>query len=214
MSLETALAEIRELLERSPVPEDPIHAENTLKWLLKLEPEADVALEIAALTHDIDRAVPPRTRREDFEDYDQFKQAHARRGAEIVRDILTCHSVDPGIIEEVCRLVERHEFGGDPRSDLLKEADSISYFETNLPLYYEREGWAETLRRAVWGLRRLSERGRKMVREIRHAKEELNRLLDEAFKQLYNAHATSCSRKIQHEASGTAPGPSGFSACR
>lgn len=177
----SAIEELRQLLKGSPVPEDPLHAENTLKWLLRLEPEADAALQIAALAHDIDRAVPPRTRRQDFSDYDAFKQAHARRGAEIVREVLSRHRVDPEIVEEACRLIERHEFGGDPRSDLLKEADSISYFDTNLPLYYEREGWEETLRRAVWGLRRLSERSRQLVRQICYPRQELNRLLREAF---------------------------------
>ncbi len=187
MVLSKALDELRALLAASPVPEDPIHAENTLKWLLELEPRAPLPLQIAALAHDIDRAVPPKTRREDFPDYDAFKRAHAKRGAAIVREILERHGVEREVIEEACRLVERHEFGGDPASDLLKEADSISYFDTNLPLYYEREGWEETLRRAVWGLRRLSERGRGLVRQIRYPREELNHLLDEAFARLYNA---------------------------
>ena len=39
-------------------------------------------------------------------------------------------------MDEVSRLVEVHEVGGDPRSDLLKDADSISYFDVNLqPIY-------------------------------------------------------------------------------
>ncbi len=37
------------------MPEDPRHAENTLDWLLKLKPDADEALQIAALGHDIER---------------------------------------------------------------------------------------------------------------------------------------------------------------
>ena len=53
--------------------------------------------------------------------------------------------------------------GGDPRSDLLKDADSLSYFDVNLPLYFERNGWQETHRRCVWGYRRLSERARSMA---------------------------------------------------
>ncbi len=48
--------------------------------------------------------------------------------------------VDDSVIEEACRLVTLHEVGGDNRSDLIKDADSTSYFEVNMPLYYQREG--------------------------------------------------------------------------
>ncbi len=48
---------IRAIVQGSTTPEDPIHAENTLKWLLELCPEADEALQVAALGHDIDRAM-------------------------------------------------------------------------------------------------------------------------------------------------------------
>jgi hypothetical protein len=80
---------IREVIAGSTVPEDPDHSRNTLEWLLELEPEADAALRIAALGHDIDRAVEERkVQRADFADYDAFKAAHARNGAAILREIL------------------------------------------------------------------------------------------------------------------------------
>jgi len=146
----------------SSVPEDPPHAENTLEWLLKLKPNADEALQIAALGHDIDRAVEARkVQRADFADYDVFKAVHAHNGAIILKEIMDECGVPEDIAEEVYRLVCRHEVGGDPRSDLLKDADSISYFDVNLPFYYERTGWQETLRRCLWGYRRLSPRMKK-----------------------------------------------------
>ena len=95
-------------------------------------------------------------RRGDFNDYDSFKEAHAVNGAKMLREILESCCLESSLVEEACRLVVRHEFGGDPVSDLLKDADSISYFEVNLPLYYQREGYEETLRRCVWGYHRLS----------------------------------------------------------
>ncbi len=74
-SIECAKQRIREIIAGSRVPEDPRHAENTLKWLFRLEPKADPALQIAALAHDIDRAVETRkVRRADFNDYDAFKR--------------------------------------------------------------------------------------------------------------------------------------------
>ncbi len=51
-SFDCAKLRIRKIIARSSVPEDPLHAENTLKWLLKLESKADPALQIAAYAHD------------------------------------------------------------------------------------------------------------------------------------------------------------------
>lgn len=143
---------IRAIIARSQVPEDPRHAENTLEWLLRLKPDADKALQIAALGHDIDRAIEARkVQRADFADYDTFKATHARNSALILKEIMEACGVAPDIEEQVYRLVCRHEVGGDPRAELLKDADGISYFDVNLPLYYERNGWEETKRRCVWG---------------------------------------------------------------
>jgi hypothetical protein len=68
---------IEEIIKKSPVSEDPIHSKNTLEWLLKLKPDADEALKIAALGHDIERAIEERkVRREDYKNYDEFKDLY------------------------------------------------------------------------------------------------------------------------------------------
>ena len=183
-NIEQAKRKIRKVIAGSKVPEDPAHAENTLGWLLKLDPHAAPALQIASLAHDIDRAVDSRkVQRADFEHYDDFKTAHAKNGALILREILKACGVSSEISDEACQLVTHHEFGGDPASDLLKDADSISYFDVNLPQYYRREGWQETLRRSVWGYQRLSERAKKIVQGIQHDNETLNKLLKAAIQQ-------------------------------
>ncbi len=174
-----AKGSIRAFIARSEVPEDQRHANNTLKWLLRLKTDAGEALQLAALGHDIDRATPERVRREEHPDYDAFKAAHARRGARLLRGILEDCGVESAIVKEVCRLVELHEVGGDPGSDLLQDADSISYFDVNLPLYYQREGWDETKRRSHWGYRRLTPRAQEIVKHINHEDKELARLLRE-----------------------------------
>ena len=179
-STERARQRIRQVIAGSQVPEDARHADNTLEWLLRLEPDAGEALQLASLAHDIDRALSEsKAARADFDDYGAFKAAHARNGARILRPILTACDVAPDTIDETCRLVEDHEAGGDTASDLLKEADSISFFDVNLPFYYRREGWTETMRRARWGYRRLGARGRDIVRHIRHEDRALMRLLRE-----------------------------------
>jgi hypothetical protein len=182
--IECAKKKIRLIIAGSQVPEDPCHADNTLEWLLRLEPDADEALQLAALAHDIDRAIERiKVRRADFDNYDAFKAAHARNSAEILRPILTACGVERNIVEEACRLVEFHEVGGDPGSDLLKDADSISYFDVNLPLYFQREGWDETKRRCIWGYGRLSARGKKIIESMTYADEKLTELLQEAIRE-------------------------------
>ncbi len=179
-NIDCAKKTIRAVIAGSRVPEDPRHADNTLEWLLRLEADAGDALQLAALAHDIDRAIEEiKVRRADFDDYDAFKAAHARHGAELLRPILNACGVARDIVDEACRLVEVHEVGGDPCSDLLKDADSISYFDVNLPLYYQREGWQETKRRSCWGYRRLSARARELVNKTCYQDETLMQLLRE-----------------------------------
>jgi hypothetical protein len=179
--IERTRLRIAEVIAGSSVPEDPRHSKNTLEWLLRLDPNADAALQIAALGHDIDRAVAARkVQRADFSDYDDFKAAHARNGAEILAEILWESGVrEESLAREVKRLVCCHEVGGDARSDLLVDADSISYFDVNLPLYHARNSRKETLRRCLWGYERLSPRARSIVATIRQPSEDLEVLMAE-----------------------------------
>ncbi len=172
---------ILEIIKNSNVPEDPLHAENTLKWLLVLCPKADDAMKIAALGHDIERAIEDKKiKRKDFDDFDEFKRAHAQNSAKILRDILKGMGLSDSFVEDVAHLVELHEFGGDPRADCIKEADSISFFDTNLPLFFEREGIENAKKRAIWGYNRLSSRGKKIVKGFKYK----NRLLQELIENL------------------------------
>jgi len=179
-SLDCARQRIRAFIAGSMVPEDPQHAENTLQWLLRLRPDAGPALQLAALAHDIERARPDRYRREQFDHYDSFKAAHAERGARLLREILQACEVDESIAAEACRLVRLHETGGDADADSLCDADSLSYFDINLPLYYQREGPAETLRRCRWGLQRLSPDARPWLAQLQHHPPHLRHLIQQA----------------------------------
>ncbi|MCK9329800.1 MAG: hypothetical protein M0Q94_07995 [Candidatus Cloacimonetes bacterium] len=44
-------------MPKSPIEFDLTHGRLVLKWVLILKPEADDAFKIAALSHDIDRAI-------------------------------------------------------------------------------------------------------------------------------------------------------------
>ncbi len=64
-----------------------------------------------------------------------------------------------------------------------KTPSSGSFFEVNLPLYYQREGWEETRRRCSWGYQRLAGRLKKIARRLTYDDEVLTRLLKEAIRQ-------------------------------
>ena len=180
-SIGCAKQKIREMILKSGVPEDPIHAENVLEWVLKLKSDADEALQIAALAHDIDRADDRRKiKRSDFNDYNEFKAAHANNSAKILKEILCKCQVEQSIVDKACQLVERHEIGGDPYSDLLKDADSISYFEVNIQKYFHREGYEETFKRCIWGYHRLSPKMKEICRNITYPQYSLVKILEEA----------------------------------
>ena len=48
-----------------------------------------------------------------------------------------------------------------------------------MPLYHQREGRAETMRRCKWGYQRLSARMKEVVKTITHEDELIKRLLKE-----------------------------------
>ena len=169
---------IEEVIKGSSVPEDPIHSKNTLEWLLKLMPDADESLKIAALGHDIERAIEKRkVRRQDYKDYDVFKDAHALNSANVLAEIMQACDIDKKMIDEVFFLVRHHETGGTDQVDILKDADSISYFEVNLPHYFIRNSLQETKRRCFWGYKRLSDKSKKIVAELNYQNKEIESLL-------------------------------------
>lgn len=54
---------------------------------------------------------------------------------------------DDLFINKVYNLVLKHELGGDKETDILMDADSISFFEGNLPTYLKDNGGQTRKRR-------------------------------------------------------------------
>ncbi|MBP7058057.1 DUF4202 family protein [Candidatus Gracilibacteria bacterium] len=116
------------------------HFVRTVHWLKVLSPNADEALLIAAISHDIERAF----RQKDMAGKRalgwtnvEFFRPHEERGAEIVGEFLQQKKVDKNFIQKVKMLISRHEEGGNDDQNLLKDADSISFFETNISSFLE-----------------------------------------------------------------------------
>jgi hypothetical protein len=114
------------------------HSRRTVFWLLKLKPDADQALKIAALAHDIERVSPPPPLEYMVADSSkgwldpEFLRLHSIKGSEIIEKLLNRLAVEPEIIEKIKFLVAGHEFAGTCEQNVLKDADSVSFFENNV----------------------------------------------------------------------------------
>jgi hypothetical protein len=120
-----------------------LHLTRTAYWLKELQPDADEYMQIAALTHDIERAY-----REDAK-IDQlllengfqdpiYLQLHQEHGAEIIGKFLQEQKVDPIQIDRVKAMVAYHEIGGNEEQNMIKDADSISFFENNVSHFIQK----------------------------------------------------------------------------
>jgi hypothetical protein len=116
--------------ERSP---HVAHLERTHDWVLELDPLASEALQLAALTHDMERGYPdgsPRWEADRGWDDPLYTIAHCERSARIVGDLLRDRGADEGLVRHVVQLILHHETGGFEEADILQAADSLSFMET------------------------------------------------------------------------------------
>lgn len=136
----------RELLDRAHQWIAPYwnaeHLRRTLDWLFILEPQASLALRLAALTHDMERHFPgpdsPRLNVQRGIPDRLYEEQHQKRSARIVAAWLTEQEADPALVEAVRDLVAVHEWGGWPEADLLQAADSLSFLEVNVDRFIGR----------------------------------------------------------------------------
>lgn len=157
-------------LDRELVRADYAHALDAWQWVLRLDPEAGLAVQLAALFHDVERLVSePVVRIEQHaEDYASFKRAHARRGAELVTEALARIDLDPGTVRRVAELVATHE--GDGASEdarLLNDADALSFFSRNSAGFADYYGAAHTRTKVQYTLARMSERASAALATVR-----------------------------------------------
>lgn len=173
--------EIKDIASKSPIPNDREHSEAALKWVLILKPDADEYLQIAALSHDIDRGVTGITEKDckDYSKIKEFKKEHAIRSANIIGDLMEKYGYDEAAIEKVKCLVESHEEGGDEEQNILMQADSMAYFELNIPMYLDRYGREQTIKKIQFMYIRLSKEARQSINQIKFS-DEIKELIKEA----------------------------------
>lgn len=123
------------------VYENADHLIRTGYWVKKLNPKASDALYIAAITHDIERAFKegrkppsPETKGAKWDDH-KYSMFHGKRSAKFVIEFLKKVKAGSNLIKEVSKLVIVHEEGGWKEADILRDADSISFLEVNVPRF-------------------------------------------------------------------------------
>ncbi|MCL5094292.1 MAG: HD domain-containing protein [Patescibacteria group bacterium] len=114
--------------ENAPYRHTPIHLKLTAECLRELEPNPNEALLIAAVSHDIDRAFINHKFEKEFNNPD-YLDYHQTTCAKIISDYLNDLKTDPRFIKEVANLISKHEIGGNKEENLLKDADSLSFFK-------------------------------------------------------------------------------------
>jgi hypothetical protein len=173
--------ELTEIIKQSPVKNELQHAEATLKWLLHTKPDADLALQVAAFGHDIDRAISKITNKDlkDMSNYQKDREEHSQRSAQYLTAILVKNKYDTRLVDRVGDLVKNHEVGGDKDSDLLRDADSIAYFEFNIPTYLERNGEEKTRHKIHFMFDRASERAQDIIKGLKLTDKSARKLMAE-----------------------------------
>ncbi|MBT7902618.1 DUF4202 family protein [Candidatus Woesearchaeota archaeon] len=166
------------MLLQSPAKTDWKHAQGTKNWILKLRPDADFALQIAALAHDIERGFYKKSK-EDVKDYNKHKAEHAKRSAQVISDILVKHKFDEIFVKRVAKLILLHEVGGNPESNDLRDSDSISFFEDNLEQYFEKFGTETTIKKIKYMFGRMNNQHKKHLLNLTYPNTKLDSIFGE-----------------------------------
>ena len=165
--LDAVLARHRALhdLSKPLVRADYAHALDVWQWMLRLQPQAGLVVQIAALFHDLERLVSEADVR--------VERHRARTGAEMACELLAEIGLDPEIRCRAARLIAAHErppAPGDPEAEdlaLLNDADGLSFFSLNSPGYWDYFGPDATRRKVVFTLARLRPEAKQRLRRVR-----------------------------------------------
>jgi hypothetical protein len=145
-------------LAKPLVRADYNHALDVWQWMLRLDPNASGAAQLAALFHDVERLVSePDARVEHLAaDYQQFKDAHAAGGVAMTATELTAAGVDAMTVARVSELVAAHERSSEEAEvALLNDADALSFFSLNSHGYASYFGPEQTRKKVAYTWHRM-----------------------------------------------------------
>lgn len=161
-------------LEKVNNRNDIIHAKRTVYWVKQLKPNAEEALLVAAIAHDIERAIYGDWKR--GSDDPEALRKHQDLSAIEIEKFLRNEEVNEEFIARVKHLVAHHEEGGDNDQNVLCDADCLSCFENK-------------------ALRRV-----KKWKKEGGGKEEIRRITDYYFSRIVSQKAKDIAKKWYDEA--------------
>ena len=149
------------------------HFLKTVYWVKVLKPDADEALLVSAIAHDIERGF------RNHQDYSHVNKAdkgfrsdehlihHQNEGAKIIGEYLQQIGTKKEFVERVKMLISKHEVGGNDDQNFLKDADSVSFFENNVEHFVNKKV-SETSKEKVkdkfdWMFNRISSEKAKQI---------------------------------------------------
>ncbi len=90
---------------------------------------------------------------------------------------------DSTYIKTVYHLVSLHEVGGDVESDLIRDADSLSFMSNNLPRYLSKNGRDAAKEKVKYMYDRASEKAKELIDSIEFS-DELKSIVESAVNSL------------------------------
>jgi hypothetical protein len=155
-------------LSRPLVAADYDHAIDTWQWMLRLDPKASRAVQLAALFHDIERleSEPDRRVEHASPEHQALERAHARKGAEMASRVLGEVGLDAATCARVAEIIIARS-RRDTDVDLLNDADALSFFSLTSAGYADYFGPDQTRRKVFSTLRRLSHGARERLALVR-----------------------------------------------
>ncbi|MDD4289752.1 MAG: DUF4202 family protein [Patescibacteria group bacterium] len=177
--------EIWSIIPKSPIKSDLKHSKLVLKWVLILCPNACEELQISAIGHDIERAITGITEKniKNYSKIKQFKKQHASRSAKLLSEILKKYNYSNKQINQVKYLVKNHDTGGDSDVEILMSADSLAYFEYNIPFYLKNYGEERTIEKCRFMYERLPESAKKLVKKIKYKSKKIDIIVNRAIEK-------------------------------
>ena len=106
------------------------------------------------------------------------------RSANLISEILEKYGYSQDIIDKVYRLVGNHEFGGDEEGNILMDADSLAYFEYNLPTGIKRNGIERAKEKMKFMYARLSAKGKELANRMHFEDPEIAQIVKEALSEI------------------------------
>ncbi len=144
------------------------HFERAVYWLEQFLPECTEAHRVAAYSHDIERAFrdPDFPKPKSYLDMNYLRH-HEEEGARIMEAFLTERGQTEDFIQTVTHLISRHEEGGDHEQNMLRDADSVSFQETNAEMFVTKklpeEGREVVVEKLTWTYERIGSEEAKMI---------------------------------------------------